>query len=687
MTKDIYSLLKSDIKTVKGVGPARASILNKMNIFTVEDMLYYFPRGYEDRTKLKKIIELVDGETVCIKATVFSHLAEYPVRKGLTIYKLILRDDTGSITGVWYNQKYVANSFQVGRCYIFYGKVSVKFGKREMISPVFEEEGAEQHFTGKIVPIYPLSASLTQKVVYYIIKHCFSLVGGYVPDSLPPWIREEYNLAEINYSLQNIHFPKDIQSYEIARKRLVFEELFLLQVGLFSVKHKSRQQKGIAFKNVEIQKEFIQSLPFSLTNAQKKVIQEINQDMQKSCSMNRLVQGDVGYGKTVVAAAAIYVCVKNGYQAAMMAPTEILAEQHYKNCCDLFKEHGIEICLLTGSTPKKQKNKILEDIKEGSAHLIIGTHALIQETVQFKNLGLVITDEQHRFGVKQRSALTEKGENPHVLVMTATPIPRTLALILYGDLDISIINELPPGRKKVHTYVVDEKMRPRIYNFIRKQIKEGRQVYIVCPLVSESEMMEAKAAVEYEKELKEKVFPEYRIALLHGKVKPAEKEKIMKQFVHGEIDILVSTTVIEVGVDVPNASLMIIENAERFGLSQLHQLRGRVGRGQHQSYCILFNNSDSEIAYERMKIMASTNDGFKISEKDLELRGPGEFFGTRQHGLPDLKIANLFSDIEILKQVQEAAQKLLKKDSSLKHEQHQNLKKKINNLFGNRIDI
>ena len=680
----ISEFLQKDIRFVTGVGEARAKQFNKIGVYVAEDILYYFPRNYEDRTKIKNIIELVDGETICIKGMAVSKVAESRIRKGLTLYKLLIRDTTEAITATWYNQKYVANRIKLEERYVFYGKVSVKFGKKEIINPIFEEADSNQ-YTQKIVPVYPLTASMTQKVVQNIVGNCLKAVDQGVQEFLPHWVRGKYMLAEINYALKNIHFPEDYHSFMKARRRFVFEELFLLQLGLFRIRHKSQQLEGIPFKDVPELQGFINRLPFSLTEAQQKVLMEIQPDLKSGKPMNRLVQGDVGSGKTVIAMLTMYMSVKNGYQAALMAPTEILAEQHYKGFSDFFAKENMKICLLTGSMTKKQKKTIMEDIKAGSADIIIGTHALIQEQIEFYGLGLVVTDEQHRFGVKQRATLASKGKNPHVLVMTATPIPRTLALILYGDLDISIIDQLPPGRKKVETYSIDDSKRKRLYDFLRKQIAEGRQGYIVCPLIEESEAMQVKSAVQYAKNLKESALRECNIGLLHGKISAKEKEGIMRNFMNGDIDILVSTTVIEVGVDVPNATIMVIENAERFGLSQLHQLRGRVGRGQYQSYCILFNDSKSKVSRERMKIMQETNDGFRISEKDLQLRGPGEFFGTRQHGLPDLKIANLFSDMDILKLAQEAANHLLEIDADLLHEEHRLLRQRLMKVFDSRI--
>ncbi len=674
----ISQLLRREIQSVKGVGEKRLKQLNKMGIHVLEDMLYYFPRNYEDRTKIKKISECIDGERICVKAMPISKVTSKRIRRGLNIYKVLLRDDTGTMTATWFNQKYTMSGLEIGQIYIFYGKVSIKYGKIEIGNPIFEKMGKQPKYMQKIVPNYPLSSTLTQKFIQTIVKNCLDIVGDSVKEYLPSWIRKKYNLSGINCAIRNIHFPNDFEAFQNARKRLVFEELFLLQMGLFKLRNEGQQLEGLKYKDVSDIEQFIIQLPFQLTKAQNKVFEEIKKDLQSGNAMHRLVQGDVGSGKTVIAVLAMYMSVKNGYQAALMVPTEILAKQHYKSFIELFKnDEEIKICLLTGSTSKKNKEIRLTDINQGKVDIVIGTHALIQEGIAFDNLGLVVTDEQHRFGVNQRTTLSQKGDNPHILVMTATPIPRTLALILYGDLDISIIDELPPGRKEVKTYSVEDDMRVRIYAFLKKQIDEGRQVYIVCPLIEESEVLDVKSAVEFLESLQNTVLRECSIALLHGKMKQTKKEEIMKQYINGDIDVLVSTTVIEVGVNIPNASVMVIESAERFGLSQLHQLRGRVGRGEYQSYCILFNNSKSKIAIERMKIMQQTNDGFKISEKDLELRGPGEFFGTRQHGIPDLKIANLFRDMELLKLAQQAANELIEQDATLHEEEHGMLKEKL----------
>ena len=668
------------------MGDARLKILHKIGIDTVEDMLYYFPRTYEDRTAIKNISELMDGEYVCIQGISVSKVMENRIRKGLSLFKASFRDETGTINAVWYNQKFMADTFTQGDTYVLFGKVSVSFGKKEIQSPICEKAEVPGKYTRRIVPVYPLAAPLTQKILHSIIENCLKGAGDFIREFIPQWIRSKYNLAEINYALPNIHFPKDNSCFLHSRRRLVFEELFMLQLGLFSFRRTTEKQKGIQFMPVEQLDDLVKNLPFLLTDAQKKVVQEICHDIQQDKPMNRLVQGDVGSGKTVIALIAMYIAVMNGYQTAMMVPTEILAEQHMQSFSKLLEQAGFRIALLTGSLTKKNKNLILEEIKEGRVDIVIGTHALIQQGVSFNKLGLVVTDEQHRFGVKQRAVLASMGLNPHILVMSATPIPRTLALILYGDLDVSIIDQLPPGRKKVETYVVDESMRTRINEFLKKQLSQGRQAYIVCPLVEKSETLEIKSATEFAESLRQNVLQQHKVGLLHGKIKVSEKDEIMKKFTQGELDALVSTTVIEVGVNVPNATVMIIENAERFGLSQLHQLRGRVGRGEHQSYCILFNESKSKVTRERMKIMQETNDGFKISEKDLELRGPGDFFGTRQHGIPALKIANLFTDIEILKLAQEAAQIIVESDFELEKEEHQLLKQRINHMFSDIVN-
>ena len=557
-----------------------------------------------------------------------------------------------------------------------------------MKSPVYDENGIDKN-TGKIVPIYPLTSRLSQNVLRKIIENGIDEVYGNLEEDLPEYILDRYKLLEINEAYKNIHFPSSNSDFVRAKSRLVFEELLGLQLALLKLKEGQKfDEKGIKFdSNINMQ-DVINVLPFKLTNAQLRVLKEINEDMEKETPMNRLLQGDVGSGKTIVSIIAAYKAVKSGYQVAVMAPTAILADQHLKNFTKTLEQFGIKCELLVSSVTKKNKEKIFERLENGDIDILIGTHALLEDNVIFNNLGLVITDEQHRFGVKQRAKIVSKGNNPDVIVASATPIPRTLALILYGDLDISIIDELPPNRKKIETYAVGKEMEERITAFVKKLIGEGRQAYIVCPLVEDSDQdEELKSVIALAEKYKTEIYSEYRVEYLHGKMKPKEKDEIMQRFKDKEIDILISTTVIEVGVDVPNASIMIIENAERFGLAQLHQLRGRVGRGEYQSYCILKNNGHSKISKERMKVMCQTNDGFIISEKDLELRGAGDFFGTAQHGIPELRIANLFENIQELKIIQELANRIISDDPRLEQEKNYRLKKLIEDKFTSRVEI
>ena len=576
-----------------------------------------------------------------------------------------------------------------GKKYRFFGKISNKYGKIDLTSPVFDEIEKKNN-TGKIIPLYPLTFSLSQNTIRKIIENGLKDVeeDGGLKETLPQYILNEYKLEEINKAIETVHFPKEFADFEIARKRFVFEELLSTQLALLQLKNSNlKDHKGISFSKDAHMSDVINSLPFNLTKAQLRVLEEIDKNMEQDKSMNRLLQGDVGSGKTVVAMISAYKAVKSGYQVAVLAPTAILATQHLENFQKILKKFDIRCELLISGITKKKKTEILEKLQNGEIDILIGTHAMLEENVTFKNLGLVVTDEQHRFGVKQRTTMAQKGENPDVLVMSATPIPRTLALILYGDLDISVIDELPPNRKKIETFAVTKALEDRVNNFVRKQVDEGRQAYIVCPLVEESEENDLQSVISLYEKCKTEVFPNYRIEYIHGKMKQKEKDDIMERFKNGEIDILISTTVIEVGVDVPNSSIMVIEDAQRFGLAQLHQLRGRVGRGEYQSYCILKYEGKGKNTRERMNIMTQTNDGFVISQKDLELRGSGDFFGTNQHGIPDFKIANLFTDIDILKLAQEAAIKIVNDDEKLEKPENDLLKELVKDKFTDRIEI
>lgn len=680
--------LNTPIGEFPGIGQVRRRALERLELRTAEDLLRYPPRDYEDRTKLTSIAQAPEEETVCICAMV----AEIPrlsrIRKGLEITKAKVVDETSSMTVTFFNQSYVKNALLPGETYIFYGKVEGRGRGRQMTNPVFEKEG-NARFTGRIMPIYSLTHGISNNMIAGMTRRALDECLEQVEETLPAAIRQENKLASLPFSYQNIHFPNSFEELSLARRRLIFEELFYLSCGLAFLGSRREQETAPRFPAQPIS-QFADLLPFSLTNSQQRAMDEIAADMMSGRPMNRLLQGDVGSGKTVVAAYGAWLAWQSGYQSALMAPTEILAVQHFRTLTELLAPSGIRISLLTGSMRAAEKKKICAALESGQIDLIIGTHALLSEGVSFSRLGLVVTDEQHRFGVAQRSALAAKAHlRPHVLVMSATPIPRTLALIIYGDLDVSVLNELPPGRTPVETYLVGEDKRQRMYHFVRKLVGEGRQAYIVCPTVEEGEDDAAhlKAVTAYAQQLQNEIFPDLKVAFVHGKMKPREKESVMAQFADGQIHVLVSTTVIEVGVDVPNAALMIVENAERFGLSQLHQLRGRVGRGRHQSYCVLISENRNPETRERLKVMTKTTDGFVISEEDLKARGPGDFFGRRQHGLPQLRIADLAGDMRLLKQAQDAAEKLLKRDPTLSLPENRCVPVQIKRLFSDHPDI
>ena len=657
--------LNTDVRYIKGVGEAKAKALGKLGIATLGDLIAWFPHRYEDRRETKPVSQLIPGETACVAAMIATEPKLSHIRKGMDLVKVRAVDDTGVLDVTFFNQPWLKNQLHVGETYIFYGKAEGSLLRKNMAGPIVEPEGRREH-TGRIVPVYPLTAGVSQLLLSRAIRQGLDACADILPDCLPDDVRQAHQLCRVNYAYENIHFPESPEALDIARRRLAFEELFFFAIGLKLLRSRRETVDVVPFQNVDMAP-FYRSLPFTLTDAQRRCVEEAVGDMCSGKPMNRLCQGDVGSGKTMVAAACVYFCVKNGRQAALMAPTELLAEQHYRGLAPLLEKLGIRCALLTGSVPAKEKRTVTAGLASGEIDFAIGTHALISQQVAFARLGLVVTDEQHRFGVAQRTALAEKGAHPHMLVMSATPIPRTLALILYGDLDVSVIDQLPPGRKPIETYAVTSAYYPRLYAFIRKQVDAGRQVYIVCPMVSENEDLpdERKAVTEYAQKLQTEIFPDLKVAYVHGKMKAREKDAVMSAFAAGESHILVSTTVIEVGVDVPNASLMVVENAERFGLSQLHQLRGRVGRGQHQSYCVLVSDNKNEETRQRLKAMTRTADGFKIAEEDLRLRGPGDFFGVRQHGLPGLRVADIGCNTRLLSEAQAAAEALLASDPAL----------------------
>ena len=671
--------LSDPVTILRGVGPTKAKQFAQLNIFTLRDLICHFPRGYEDRTKLVTIEKLEVDVPACFKAMVMNTPRTSHVRKGLDITKVQVADHTARLNLTFFNNRYVTDQLQYGREYIFYGAVSGDFIGYNMTNPAFEALDSAPVTTRRVLPIYPLTAGLSNAAMLKAVRQALEICDP-PAEILPEEIRQKYGILPAERAYYAIHEPTSMAEAELAKKRLIFEEFFVFSAGLSLMRAARAEKKTEPYRNLNL-KPFYAALPFTLTGAQQRAVEEILQDLGSGAPMNRLVQGDVGSGKTMVAAAAVYCAANNHRQAALMAPTEILAEQHYASLSRLFEPLGIPVALLTGSMTPKQKREVREAIASGEVRFAVGTHALLSDATQFSDLGLVITDEQHRFGVAQRSKLSTKGEDTHLLVMSATPIPRTLALLMYGDLDVSIINELPPGREAVDTFLVGESYRPRINAFIRKQVAEGHQCFVVCPAVEENEDLSMKAATVWAETLQQTVFPDLRIALLHGQMKGAEKEAAMASFARGEADVMVATTVIEVGVDVPNATLMVIEDADRFGLSQLHQLRGRVGRGKAKSYCILTSHNRNEETLRRLKALCKTTDGFKIAEEDLALRGPGDFFGQRQSGMPTFRVANLSYDLATLKEAQAASAHWIDVYGASDSEEAAALRDRIGDLF------
>lgn len=667
--------MRSDdnIRYIKGVGEKRAELFYQLGVESVGALLRHYPRGYIDRSHPLKLCEAPFDRPCCIKAKVFSEVREIYVRHKMVIYKFFANDGEENVEITLYNQKYVAEKLEFGKEFLFYGLVNRTLFSCEMSAPEIYDVSQQN-----VCPVYPQTAGLNSKAISKVVK---TVLEQYVPnDPLPEALRQQYGLVSLKDALWGIHYPKSVKQLETARKRLIFEELFFLQTGILFQKSSRSSYTPVRITDRALE-EFKALLPFNLTEAQTSAVNECLKDMNSGRPMSRLVQGDVGSGKTAVAAALAFCAASDGWQTVIMAPTEVLAVQHFKTFQNLLQNSGIKAVLLTGSVTKANKARIKEAILNGEYDIVIGTHAVLQEDVRFKKLGLIVTDEQHRFGVEQRTSLTSKGNEPHMLVMSATPIPRTMSLIFYGDLDISIIGTLPKGRQPIKTYLIDSSIRKRSYNYIRDHLDQGRQGYIVCPMVEESETTDLASAVKYYEDIKENDFKDYSVGLLHGKMKPKEKDAVMKAFASGEIQLLVSTTVIEVGIDVPNAVIMLIENAERFGLSQLHQLRGRIGRGEHASTCILLSDRKGNETKQRLKFMCSTTDGFKVADEDLRLRGPGDFLGKRQHGLPELKIADLSEDMELFRAAGNAAKELYSTDPHLRKPENECLRQEIATLF------